>query len=445
MTVRAPVDATVTVPGSKSIANRALIVAALAAGRSTLSNLPDGDDTAALLDCLATLGVTASPVDDARGTAGRRDGGDLVAAGERDRPGRSTVVIDGCDGRLHPVGDVAHAGLAGTTSRFVLAAAALADRPVTVDGFPPLRARPFGPLLSALRQLGATVTALDREEHLPATIAGPLAGAHAALPGDVSSQYLSALMMIGPYLPEGLRLELTTDLVSRPYVEMTAAVMADFGVDGVEVGDRLIAVEPGCYVGTECRIEPDASTASYPLAVAALRGGRIVVAGLSEHSSQGDRRIVELLAEMGCEVVRTPEGIGIRRDGATPLVGIDADLADCSDLVPTVAAVAVAASTPSTIHGVGFIRAKESDRLGDLAAELGKLGAAVHETADGLYVEPVGGAAALRGAHLGTHHDHRLAMAFGVLGTVVDGITLDDPTVVTKSWPGFWDTLTALA
>lgn len=427
---RPPVDAVVTVPGSKSIANRALIVAALAAGRSTLSNMPDGDDTGALLRCLATLGVAAGPV----------SGSNTEASHPAE-----TVQIEGCDGRLHPTGDVAHAALAGTTSRFVLAAAALADRPVTVDGFPPLRARPFGPLLSALRQLGATVTAHDRDGHLPATVAGPLTAGRAALPGDVSSQYLSALMMIGPYLAEGLHLELTSELVSRPYVELTAAVMADFGVDGVEVGERAISVEPGCYVGGEYRIEPDASTASYPLAVAAVRGGRVLVEGLSERSRQGDRRIVELLTAMGCTAEDVADGTAVTRPPTAPLVGIDADLADCSDLVPTIAAVAAVASTPSTIRGVGFIRAKESDRLGDLAGELCKLGADVRETPDGLQIRPVGGAAALCGAHLATHHDHRLAMAFGVLTTVVDGIVLDDPSVVTKSWPDYWTRLAEIA
>jgi len=405
-----PVHGAVPVPGSKSIANRALIIAALADGESTITGLPDGDDTVAMQQCLRGLGI---------GVEG--DG--------------ATAVVTGGGVPLRPTVDLVHAALAGTTSRFVTALAALADRPVVVDGGPPLRARPMAELHDALRTLGAGVESRDGAGGLPVRIAGPLRhGGSVALRGDVSSQFVSALMMIGAALDGGLRLELVSPLVSRPYVELTARVMAAFGLDGVEVGARAIVVPQGRYRAIDYAIEPDASSASYPLAVAAVAGGQVVVPGLTRRSLQGDIAIVDLLAAMGCDVVEPGEAIGIHRDPAVALVGVDVDMAAVSDLVPTVAAVAVTASTATTIRGVGFIRGKESDRLGDLAAELAHCGADVTVTGDGLRIEP----AELHGACLDTHHDHRLAMAFAVLGAAVDGIEITAPDVVTKSWPTFW-------
>jgi 3-phosphoshikimate 1-carboxyvinyltransferase len=412
-TLAQPVDAVVEVPGSKSIANRALVCAALAEGTSTIRNVPEGDDVAAMLDCLTALGTGVGA-----------DGG--------------VVTVAGGLGQLRG-GVTVQARLAGTTSRFVTALAALAGAPVTVDGLPPLRARPMAALHDALSALGAVVSPGESWGHLPVTVAGPLrTGGTIELPGDVSSQYLSALMMIGPYLAGGLTLRLTTPLVSRPYLAITAAVMADFGVDDVQIGEHEVHVGEGRYVAGEHTVEPDASSASYPLAIAAVRGGRVTVTGLGPHSVQGDAVFADLLARMGCSVRRDEHGTTVERDG--DLVGIHVDLADHSDLVPTLAAVAACASTPTEIGGVGFIRGKESDRIGDLCAELRRAGVAATEQPDGLRIDP----GAVRAARLGTHHDHRLAMAFAVLGTAHEGIEVDDPDVVAKSWPGFWAMLDEL-
>jgi len=413
-----PVDGRVAVPGSKSLANRALVVAALAEGDSVLTNVPDGDDTVAMLDCLTGLGVAVG-----------HDAGSGI------------VTVTGSGGHLHPDRDLIHAALAGTTSRFVTALAALADAPVVVDGHAPLRARPMSPLHDALAGLGATVEPLETAGHLPVRLAGPLrTGGTVALRGDVSSQFVSALMMIAPLLRGGLVIELTSPLVSVPYVELTAGVMAAFGVGGVTIDPGAIRVPEGRYVAADYAVEADASSASYPLAVAAVAGGTVTVDGLTLASSQGDARFAVLLARMGCDVVHGPSRLGAERDLRWPLRGIDVDMADISDLVPTVAVVAALASTPTVIRGVGFIRGKESDRLGDLAGELGRCGADVTVTDDGLRVGP----APLHGARLDTHHDHRLAMAFAVLGAAVDGIEVSDPGVVTKSWPRFWSAYEAL-
>jgi 3-phosphoshikimate 1-carboxyvinyltransferase len=220
---------------------------------------------------------------------------------------------------------------------------------------------------------------------------------------------------------------------------MTGSVMAAFGGGTVRVTDDSIEVDEGRYVPTTYHVEPDATSAGYPLAVAALAGGAIAVYGLTRSSLQGDARFVDVLALMGCGVEWSGAGVTVSRDVARSLTGVDVDMADMSDLVPTLAVVAATATSPTRIRGVGFIRGKESDRLGDLAAELAKTGARVVVEEDGLLIDPA--PSTLHGARLATHHDHRLAMAFGVLGTVVHGIEVEDPPVVSKSWPDFWQML----
>lgn len=413
-----PVIADVVVPPSKSIANRALICAALADGESELVGLAPGDDTQAMIACLDALGI---PI------------------GVHQRDGRTVATVIGSGGRL-PVGPITlNTRLAGTTSRFVTALAALGPGPYLIDGEPPLRSRPMGPLHDSLHSLGAVLEPGETWGHLPVTVSGPVGGADALMmPGDVSSQYVTALMLIAPMIRSGIRLGLSTELVSRPYVEITKSVMTSFGVDDVEVGARRIHVAEGVYEPTVYEVEPDASSASYPLAAAAMVGGAVSVRGLGRESLQGDASFVDVLERMGCLVTVSARDTVVMRRRDTPLRGIEVDMTDISDLVPTMAVIATQATTPTHITGVGFIRAKESDRLGDLAAELAKTGADIVVEDDGLLITPTD---TLHGARLDTHHDHRLAMAFGILGLVVSGIEVADPDVVTKSWPDFWDTL----
>jgi 3-phosphoshikimate 1-carboxyvinyltransferase len=416
-----PVIAEVRVPPSKSIVNRALICAALAEGTSEIIGVAPGDDTASMIDCLQRLGC---------GIGVRVDDGERIAD------------VIGTGGRLAPGPMTLDAGLAGTTSRFVTALTALGSGEYTIDGAPPLRERPMGPLHDSLAALGARVEPGERAGHLPVTVEGPLRTADAVvMPGDVSSQYVSAMMLIGPYVPGGLKLWLSSGLVSRPYLEITRSVMAAFGVADVELRERHVTVGPGEYCATDYRVEPDASSASYPLAAAAMVGGAVSVRGLGTDSVQGDARFVEVLESMGCLVTAGAHDTVVMRRRDTPLRGVEVDMADISDLVPTLAVVATQAVTPTRITGVGFIRSKESDRLGDLAAELRKTGALVTVEPDGLLIEPTD---LLHGSQLETHHDHRLAMAFGLLGLVVDGIEIRDPAVVSKSWPSFWDELASI-
>lgn len=405
-----------SVPGSKSIANRALVCAALAGGTSRLANLPSGDDTAAMVLGIEALGA---------GTGWSGDGTDLSVAGTAGVLATGPIAI--------------HAGLAGTTSRFVTALAALGPGPSTIDGHPPLRSRPMAPLHEALHSLGADVVAGEARGHLPVTIrGGALRGRAVALAGDVSSQFITALMLIGPYLPHGLEIELTTPLVSRPYVELTRSVMASFGAGDVEIGARRIVVEPGRYVATDYAIEPDASSASYVLAAAAVCGGEVTVQGLGAASLQGDVAFVDVLGEMGCEITRTGRETTVRLPGE--LRGVRVDMADISDTVPTLAVVAPFCTSPTRMTGIGFIRHKESDRIGVVVEELARCGVTAREEPDGMVIEP----SAPTGARVSTHHDHRIAMAFAVLGLRVPGIEIEDPGVVSKSWPGFWSQLDGL-
>ncbi len=418
---KSPLDLSVRAPGSKSITNRALICAGLADGRSELRGVAPGDDTDVMITALGALGV------------------DIVGADGGDDRHRAAINVAGQRGRIgEPMAPI-DCALAGTTSRFLSAVVGLGPSAVVIDGAERLRQRPMQPLFAALRHLGATVVGNEGDDRLPVTISGPLRGGSVRLAGDVSSQFISALMMVGPYLDGGLEIVLDSAVVSRPYVEMTASVMEHFGAEVSVSSDRIIVVE-GRYRARDLEIEADASSASYPAALAALRGGRMVLQGVGSTSLQGDRCFADVLAAMGCGVVWSEQSVTIERHGFAELRAVDIDLRDASDLVPSVAVVAAAALGTTRITGVGFIRNKESDRIGDLVTELRRIGVAAVERSDGLEIT---GAETLRPNEMVlTHHDHRLAMAFAVLSSARDlSLSIADPGVVTKSWPGFWSEL----
>lgn len=402
----------VSVPGSKSIANRALICAALARSESVISNCAPGDDTEAMIDALQILGVGIE-----------RNADKVRVSGTLNLEATHELQLN--------------AKLAGTTSRFLTALCSLRAGTTTIDGDATLRMRPMLDLHKALRDLGARVSPVNNDGYLPVRVCrGDQWQAKVAVSATMSSQFTSGLMMIAPRLPSGLEIVLSQEVVSRGYIEMTVGVMRAFGVN-TDFSGNQIWVSPGEYQGTNFTVEPDASSASYPLGAVAISGGSVTIEGLSRNSLQGDVEFVDLLARMGCDVSESHEGLKLSRQKERPLRGIEVDMSQISDCVPTLAVVAMFAETPTQISGVGFIRTKESDRIGDLISELRKLGANISETHDGMVIAP----ASLHGASLETHHDHRLAMAFALIQREVDGVVINNPEVVSKSWPNYFDTL----
>ncbi|MCU1692634.1 MAG: aroA [Frankiales bacterium] len=405
----APPRVTLRPPGSKSITNRALLCAALAEGTSRLSGVLLADDTRAMLGAVAALGADVV-LDEAACTA--------TVTGTDPRRLTSSVAVD--------------ARQSGTTSRFLLPALALSPVPARLDGAEQLRARPFGPQVDALRALGATVVEDGAPGSLPLTVSGPLRGGTVSLPGHLSSQFLSGLLLAGPLLPEGLRVELTSAPVSLPYLELTRSVMEAFGVRLEPDG---WAVRSGSYRATAYDVEPDASAASYLWAAAAVTGGTVTVDGLGSSSRQGDVAFVDLLARMGAEVEQTATSTTVRGTGV--LHGIDVDMRDVSDTAQTLAAVAVFADSPTRITGIGFIRAKETDRIAAMVTELRRAGLDATEDADGFTVVP----ATPSPTTFATYDDHRMAMSLSLLGLRVPGVRIADPGCVAKTYPGFFDDL----
>jgi 3-phosphoshikimate 1-carboxyvinyltransferase len=396
-----PPEATVALPGSKSITNRALVCAALARQPSTLTGALLADDTEAMVIALRRLG-TRVEIDGTTFSVTRRRWGEAATLDAR---------------------------LSGTTARFLLPVLALGSGSYRLDGAPPLRARPMGPSLDALRSLGARVVG----DELPVEVRGPVLGGRVEVAGDESSQFISGLLMAGAVMPRGLEIVLTTPLVSKPYVDLTIEVMEKFGarVHGLRVPFSG-------YTGQHYAIEPDASAASYFFAAAAITGGSVTVEGLGSGSLQGDVGFVDVLERMGAAVERTPTSITVRGTGR--LRGIDVDMADMSDTAQTLAIVATYADSPTRLTGIGFIRKKETDRIGNTVNELRKLGIEAREEPDGFVVRPGTPVA----GRVETYDDHRMAMSFALLGLTAGGIEIADPGCVGKTFPGFWDALESL-
>lgn len=415
-------DATVALPGSKSLTNRAMLLAALAGGRSTLTNVLFADDTRAMMQALAALGFTL----------------------EIDEPAR-IVTVRGEAGRI-PAG-VANLflGNAGTAMRFLTAACCLGDGDYTLDGIPRMRQRPIGELVESLRELGAAIDYVGEQGFPPLRVsAGGLAGGTVRMPAVLSSQFISALMQVGPCTANGITLEFSAPVISRPYVEMTIQIMRDFGAFvAADAEFRRVTVEPGGYRGTDLAIEPDASNASYFLAAAAITpGARCCVQGIGEGSVQGDKGFAHVLSRMGVQVrVAADSTTLVGPDRLTGLPGVD--LNDMPDMAQTLAVVAMFAHGPTTIRNVGNLRVKETDRLAALKNELTKLGATVDVTGDDVTITPAAGHV-YRPAAIDTYDDHRMAMSFAVAGLRIAGVEIRDPGCVNKTFPDFWDHLDRL-
>ncbi|MGV3760133.1 MAG: 3-phosphoshikimate 1-carboxyvinyltransferase, partial [Actinomycetota bacterium] len=379
------------------------------------------DDTDAMRSGLTALGVS------------------VEEEGRPDEVGDVTLRVRGCAGRPPATVAAVDARLSGTTSRFLLPVAALTPGTVRVDGALPLRARPMGPSIAALRQLGVTAVEVGEPGHLPVDLSdGPAAGGELEVAGSASSQFLSGLLLAGPAMRTGLVVRVAGELVSRPYVDMTVAVMGAFGVHVERPDERTWRVEPQTYRTAEHRIEPDASAASYAFAAAAIAGGSVTVEGLGSRALQGDIAFVDVLEAMGATVERAPDRTTVRVD--RPLQGREVDMRHISDTAQTLAVVAAVAEGPTRVTGIGFIRGKETDRIGAVVTELRRAGIDAEEEADGFVVRP----GPARPAVIETYDDHRMAMAFALFGLRHDGIRIADPGCVAKTFPGYWGFLERL-
>lgn len=412
-----PVDATVQIPGSKSVTNRALLVAALADGTSGIQNPLFSDDSYWLLDSLTRLGFTI----------------------HADREAAS-IEIQGQRGIIPKNGMELYVGNAGTVARFLPPVLALGDGPYRVDGVARMRERPVEDLVEVLRRLGGGVEYEDESGRFPLVVrGGGIRGGTARVPGDKSSQFLSGLLMAAPYAEEPVVLNVETTRTSLPYVGITLDVMRSFGVEVEASKDyRRFIVEPAVYEACDYAVELDASGASYFFAAAAVTGGRVRVPGLGAGSSQGDLRFTTVLEEMGCEVEVGEDYVEVR--GPERLRGVEVNMNAFSDTMMTLAAIAPFAGGPTTILNVGHTRHQETDRISAVATELRRLGVQVEEGPDSLRITP----GPVSSGTVETYGDHRMAMAFAITGLATPGIRIKDPGCVTKTFPDYFERLEAL-
>jgi 3-phosphoshikimate 1-carboxyvinyltransferase len=413
-----PFDAVVELPGSKSYSNRALLVAALARGRSEITQALFSDDTRYMHRALETLGVRV----------------------RADEPAR-TFVVDGVDGRFPTSDATLEIGNAGTAARFLTAAVAIGRGTFVIDGSPAMRKRPIQPLLDGLRALGVDAESREGTGCPPVVVrARGIAGGRALMRGDISSQYLSALLMAAPYADRDVVLEIEGELVSAPYVTMTLSTMAEFGVRAERDGDRRFRVAAGQhYVARRYAVEPDASGASYFFAAAAVTGGHVVVPRLGSRSAQGDLGLLDVLTRMGCEVTIEADAISVQ--GPARLRAVDADFTRMGDVATTLMAIAPFADGPVTVRGIAQTHYEESDRPVAAATELRRMGLSVESTWDSVTIHP----GAPRPCEVQTYDDHRIAMSFAVTGLRAPGIAIADPQCVSKTFPEFFEVLRGLS
>jgi 3-phosphoshikimate 1-carboxyvinyltransferase len=421
-----PLHATVRLPGSKSITNRALLIACLASGTTHLSNALFSDDSLYFAGALQKLGFELS-LD----------------------PLRGQIILRGLGGQIPSRKAELFIGDAGTAARFLSALLTLGNGEYVLDGDSRMHQRPIGDLISALQQLGASIHGInsgpsgaDRKSICPPVVvtASGLIGGSARVAGDISSQFLSALLMVAPYAQNPVNLTVDSDLHSKPYVDLTLAMMSDFGVPVHRDGYQHFVIHPARYEAREpYTIESDATAASYFFAAPAILGGTVRVENLSRRSRQGDVAFLDVLGQMGCTI---KEGIDyLEVSGASRLRGVDVFMGDIPDTAQTLAAIAPFASTPTRIRGIASARVKETDRIAATGAELRRLGVQMEEYPDGLTIYPC---TAIQPATIQTYNDHRMAMSFSLIGLRARGIEIDNPACVSKTFPNFFEALEKL-
>lgn len=410
------VNALVTVPGSKSYTNRALVTAALADGESTITNALFSDDTKYMASCLNVLGIPIEEQHDAAKFIVRGKGGTI--------PERQANLF---------------VGNAGTAMRFLTAMLTLGKGFYEIDGVARMRQRPIQDLLDGLRQLGADVLSKHNDGCPPVIIRGKgLIGGLSVVKGDLSSQYFSALLMTAPYAHKDVVIEVKGSLVSKRYVDMTVALMREFGVNVENKDYKTFFVKSGQrYQAIRYEVEGDASAASYFFAAAAITGGKVRVAGIGSHSLQGDIHFVDVLKRMGCSVTTGDNWIEVR---GNTLQGVDVDMGDMPDVVQTLAAVAVFARGKTQVRNVKNMRIKETDRIAAVVHELRRMGIAVVEYEDGFEIDP----SPPRPAEIETYDDHRMAMSFALIGLRSNGIFIKNPECVSKTFPDYFQRLESL-
>ena len=410
-----PLEAEIQPPGSKSITNRVLVCAAFANGTSVLTGALDSEDTRVMISSLRQLGIE-------------------IAIDQ----GGTRLQVKGCNG-IPPTKQASlFVANSGTTMRFLTAMLGTIDGTFRIDGIERMRVRPIADLLESLVLLGASTHSENNDGCPPICInGGGMRGGTANIRGDISSQFLSGLLLAAPNSKAAIKLLVDGPLVSTPYIDMTIRVMEAFGVQIDQNQHDTFQITPQQYASTDFLIEPDASAASYFWAAAAIAGGAVTVRGLRRDALQGDVAFCDCLQRMGCRVENNQNGITVL---SGTLRGIEVDMNNISDTVQTLAAVALFADGPTTITGVAHIRHKETDRITDLARELRKFGADVEENPDGLRITPQ----KLRPAEIETYNDHRMAMSLALVGLKVPKVVIQNPDCTQKTYPAFFDDLNSV-
>ena len=418
-------NSTVKIPGSKSLTNRTLLIAALAEGRTIIKNALFSDDSKYFIGALQTLGFELALDYD-----------------------NKEIIVNGLAGAIPAKSAQLFIGNAGTAARFISAFLTLGEGEYILDGDSRMRHRPIGDLVYSLRQLGATVNPVLQNEDQgldeicpPVRIvASGLPGGQANISGEISSQFLSALLMVSPYARGPIEINVITTLNSKPYVDMTLGVMADFGINIQRNGYQQFRINQAAYHSLETySIEPDASAASYFFAAPSILGGTIRIDDISFKSKQGDIAFLNILRKMGCDVVERQNHIEVNGPRSqADFLGVDVDMSDIPDTAQTLAAIAPFASTPTHIHGIASARVKESDRVSATCTELRRLGVNVVEYNDGMSIYPC---EKILPSKICTYNDHRMAMAFSLVGLKVPGIQIENPGCVSKTFPDFFEVL----